>query len=99
MLPRPLSPTGSAYVVVEMDHARNLLAFRATCEGPVSWVWTALRFDAEGRLPEQVSDAPLDPSYVQEWIDRWGPVARPLLWSHATYLGLRAALGGRRFSR
>ncbi len=49
VLPRPLSPTGSAYVVVEMDHARSLLAFRATCEGPVSWVWSALRFDAQGR--------------------------------------------------
>jgi hypothetical protein len=49
VLPRPLTPTGSAYVVVKMDHARSLLAFRATCEGPVSWVWSALRFDKEGR--------------------------------------------------
>ncbi len=48
VLPRPLSPTGSAYVVVEMDHARSLVAFRATCEGPVAWVWSALRFDAQG---------------------------------------------------
>ncbi len=49
VLPRPLVPTGSAYVVVEMDHTRNILALRATCEGPVSWVWSVLRFDAEGQ--------------------------------------------------
>lgn len=66
---------------------------RAGAEARLAWV--ERRFDAEGRLPEQVSDAPLDPFYVQEWVDRWGPVAKPLLWSHATYLSLRAALDGR----
>jgi GH15 family glucan-1,4-alpha-glucosidase len=37
-------------------------------------------------LPEQVSDHPQDASRVAEWVDRWGPVATPLLWSHAMYL-------------
>ena len=48
--------------------------------------------DAHGQLPEQVSAAPLAPERVAEWVDRWGPVARPLLWSHAGYLSLSAAL-------
>ncbi|HXT35938.1 MAG TPA: glycoside hydrolase family 15 protein [Chloroflexota bacterium] len=48
--------------------------------------------DPRGQLPEQWSTAVLAPSYVQEWTARWGPVATPLLWSHAEYLRLRAAL-------
>lgn len=48
--------------------------------------------DAHGQLPEQLSAAPLAPERVAEWIDRWGPVAQPLLWSHAGYLSLSAAL-------
>lgn len=48
--------------------------------------------DTEGRLPEQSSAAPLAPAYVAEWVERWGPVARPLLWSHAACLDLCAAL-------
>jgi GH15 family glucan-1,4-alpha-glucosidase len=49
--------------------------------------------DVAGNLPEQSSAAVLAPTRVQEWIDAWGPVAQPLLWSHAGYLSLRAALG------
>lgn len=37
-------------------------------------------------LAEQVIDEPQAPEFVQEWIDRWGPVADPLLWSHAKFL-------------
>jgi GH15 family glucan-1,4-alpha-glucosidase len=51
--------------------------------------------DPEGQLPEQWSTAALAPSYVGEWTERWGPVAKPLLWSHAEYLNLRAALAER----
>lgn len=48
--------------------------------------WVERQADAELRLPEQVSDQVNDPSSVQPWVDRWGPVAKPLLWSHAMYL-------------
>jgi GH15 family glucan-1,4-alpha-glucosidase len=48
--------------------------------------------DAGGLLPEQWSTGVLAPGRVHEWIDRWGPVAKPLLWSHAEYLSLQAAV-------
>jgi GH15 family glucan-1,4-alpha-glucosidase len=48
--------------------------------------------DDEGHLPEQSGAAPLYPANVQPWLERWGPVARPLLWSHAAYLSLSAKL-------
>ncbi|WP_201378143.1 glycoside hydrolase family 15 protein [Ktedonobacter sp. SOSP1-52] len=44
----------------------------------------------QGHLPEQVSRAPLHPEYVEHWLGCWGPVACPLLWSHAAYLSLSA---------
>lgn len=42
----------------------------------------------EGLLPEQVTDHVLDRDYVDQWVEQWGPVATPLLWSHAMYLTL-----------
>lgn len=44
-------------------------------------------------LPEQVDRHLLAPHMQQEWIDRWGTVATPLLWSHGMYLRLAADLG------
>lgn len=54
--------------------------------------WVAAQADARGDMPEQVCDDPLDAAFVRPWIDRWGPVAKPLLWSHAMYLILHDVL-------
>jgi len=37
-------------------------------------------------LPEQVTVASQFPDEVEPWLERWGPVATPLLWSHAMFL-------------
>lgn len=50
--------------------------------------WVAAQANGEGWLPEQVSRNLLHPSRFAEWKQRWGPVADPLLWSHAMYLNL-----------
>lgn len=50
--------------------------------------WTAVQATKEGWLPEQVSTHLLHPGGFDEWEQRWGPVATPLLWSHAMYLNL-----------
>jgi GH15 family glucan-1,4-alpha-glucosidase len=55
--------------------------------------WIADRATPDGLLPEQVSTAVQDPSFIPEWTDRWGPVATPLLWSHAMYLTLAVTTG------
>lgn len=55
--------------------------------------WMAAQADPSGDLPEQVSDRLLAPEREQEWVDRWGPVAEPLLWSHGMYLILADELG------
>jgi len=48
--------------------------------------------DEAGNFPEQVSEHPLAPKEFQPWVNRWGPVATPLLWSHAMYLILHESL-------
>jgi len=50
--------------------------------------WIAAQATADGHLPEQVSGATQRPEYIAEWTERWGPVATPLLWSHAMFITL-----------
>ncbi|WP_439592161.1 glycoside hydrolase family 15 protein [Microbacterium sp.] len=56
-------------------------------------LWAASTADAEGMMPEQVDRHVNDASFIDVWIDRWGPVARPLVWSHAMFLRLALDLG------
>ncbi len=54
--------------------------------------WVEAQADASGELPEQVSGHLLFPTRYAEWHARWGPIAKPLLWSHAMYLILYTLL-------
>jgi GH15 family glucan-1,4-alpha-glucosidase len=55
--------------------------------------WSAGTVRASGTMPEQVADHLIDPSFVDEWVERWGTSADPLLWSHAMFLRLAVELG------
>lgn len=55
--------------------------------------WAGATVNDSGWMPEQVPGHLLDASRRQEWIDRWGPVANPLLWTHAMYVRLAVELG------
>ena len=57
--------------------------------------WVEAQADTTGYLPEQVSGHVLVPDYLPHWEAKWGPVAKPLLWSHAMYLILCEELGVR----
>lgn len=48
--------------------------------------WVIASVDAAGDLPEQTTTHAQEPTMVDPWVRRWGPVATPLLWSHAMYL-------------
>lgn len=56
--------------------------------------WIEHQAAPDGGLPEQVAARALHPEHVEAWRASWGESACPLLWSHATYLALRAELGG-----
>ncbi len=47
--------------------------------------WIESQADRDGALPEQTGEL-LRPSLYGTWVERWGPPASPLLWSHAMYL-------------
>ncbi|MGH3383532.1 MAG: glycoside hydrolase family 15 protein [Nocardioidaceae bacterium] len=55
--------------------------------------WIEEQATEEGWLTEQVLDHPQDEQHIAPWQLRWGPVATPLLWSHAMYLILDNAIG------
>jgi isomaltose glucohydrolase len=67
----------------DLDGARDLLA------------WIEKAATPDGMLPEQLTNAPQEPDMVASWVDKWGPVATPLLWSHAMYLILADVLAHR----
>ena len=48
--------------------------------------WIEAQADEHGWLPEQVPIGLNDESMYAPWVQRWGPIANPLLWSHAKYL-------------
>ncbi|MEK8129682.1 glycoside hydrolase family 15 protein [Paenibacillus filicis] len=48
--------------------------------------WIVSKADELGRMPEQVPDALVNRSGYEDWVNRWGPPASPLLWSHAMFV-------------
>ena len=48
--------------------------------------WACAQARENGDLPEQVTGAAQFADDVEPWVERWGPVATPLLWSHAMFL-------------
>ncbi len=55
--------------------------------------WMAEQAGERHELPEQVQHRLLAPHRFAEWVDRWGQVASPLLWSHGMFLILADELG------
>jgi len=54
--------------------------------------WVEAQADEKGNLPEQMPQTLNNPSMLQPWVEEWGSIACPLLWSHAMYLILLDAL-------
>lgn len=55
--------------------------------------WIESHRAADGSLPEQVKGESSNERFLNYWTRRWGPPAKPLLWSHAMALTLRVELG------
>ncbi len=54
--------------------------------------WIESQADNNGWLAEQVSDHALHPEHYTPWVEKWGPIAKPLTWSHAMYVILFNAI-------
>ncbi|MEP6896004.1 MAG: glycoside hydrolase family 15 protein [Chloroflexota bacterium] len=66
------------------DLANGLQQNIQTCQ---SWIETHTQENFV--LPEQVAESLNAPDYYPTWVERWGEVASPLLWSHAKYIIFR----------
>jgi isomaltose glucohydrolase len=55
-----------------------------------SRAWVRAQALPNGDLPEQVTTFAQEPAMIDPWRRRWGPIATPLLWSHAMYLIMEA---------
>lgn len=55
-----------------------------------SRAWVRAQARPNGDLPEQVTTFAQQPAMIDPWLRRWGPIATPLLWSHAMYLIMEA---------
>ena len=69
------------------------LAAGNTARAEALLAWMVDQADTDGHLPEQRPHDLLHPEHEQRWIERWGPSASPLLWSHAMLLTLAHELG------
>jgi GH15 family glucan-1,4-alpha-glucosidase len=54
--------------------------------------WLEDQATSEGAFPEQIPRNLSVPEMYEPWLERWGPIASPLLWSHAAYLRLKCFL-------
>ncbi len=50
------------------------------------WDWIESHFGDNGILPEQVPEYLMYEDMFEPWMKKWGPIASPLLWSHAAFL-------------
>ncbi len=82
---------GGLWIVLAGALAQAHAAYNPTRTNQIL-AWIEHQADAAGRLSEQVSSCLRHPATLDPWTRRWGPPAKPLLWSHATYLlGVAAA--------
>ena len=54
--------------------------------------WIEKQADENDWLPEQVPHNLLAPKFYKKWLNNWGEIAKPLLWSHAMYMILYKTL-------
>lgn len=86
---------GGSWILLTADLAQTHWALGERAEAERLRGWIEAQATPEGHLSEQVDAHLLAPERKAEWDERWGQSANPLLWSHAAYLRLVAAMEGR----
>ena len=85
-LPAPLA----ARAIEVAERCASLIRTEGVRDGHlVKWLG-GTEVDADPLLPEQVAPL-LAPAVLDEWVERWGPSAHLLLWSHGMFLAAVAA--------
>ncbi|WP_159883881.1 glycoside hydrolase family 15 protein [Paenibacillus puerhi] len=86
---------GGEWLLLTAWYGWVALAQGKRVEAEQALAWVASQADQLGRMPEQVPHALDNRDIYEQWVDRWGPPASPLLWSHAMFLVLFHRLNAR----
>jgi GH15 family glucan-1,4-alpha-glucosidase len=87
---------GGLWILLTAALGEDLLAQANLTAARSMLAWIEGRAWDDGSLPEQVPEVLIVPEQFEPWLQERGPIARPLLWSHAAYLRLRWSLMGLR---
>jgi GH15 family glucan-1,4-alpha-glucosidase len=77
---------GGVWVLLALWLAWYYLQIGDTQRADELIAWSEAQADADCQLPEQVNTVMLAPSFYATWVNQRGPIANPLLWTHAKYL-------------
>lgn len=77
---------GGAWVLLALWLAWYYQEIGETARATSLITWAEAQADNAGHLPEQIPLPMLAPYHYQPWVQQRGPIARPLLWSHAKYI-------------
>jgi len=77
---------GGEWIILTLWLARHYHEVKRREEAYKLLQWVESSADVNGELPEQVPHNLNKPDFYGRWIEKWGPIARPLLWSHAMYV-------------
>lgn len=83
---------GGAWVLLDLHLAWYYAVTRQLNKAAEIIAWVETLMDVDGFLPEQVSSTMLAPDYYGSWVEQRGPIANPLLWTHAMYIVVKRAL-------
>jgi len=77
---------GGEWIILTLWLARYYHEIKRREEAYKLLQWVESCADVNGELPEQVPHNLNKPNFYRRWVEKWGPIAKPLLWSHAMYI-------------
>ena len=85
---------GGVWVLLALWLAWYYLELGDSQQARELFTWANAQANEDCNLPEQANTTMLDPTYYDFWVKQRGPIAQPLLWSHAKYMIIYRALAG-----
>jgi len=85
---------GGLWILLTAALGENLLEQGNVAGARSMFDWIERHASEDGSLPEQVAEDLIVAEQFEPWVQDRGPIAQPLLWSHAAYLRLRWSLIG-----
>jgi GH15 family glucan-1,4-alpha-glucosidase len=83
---------GGSWILLTANFGQCKLDLGKKEEANRNLEWVEKHFNKKGELPEQVPENLIDKDKYSYWIEKWGNIAVPLLWSHGNYIDFALAM-------